>query len=136
MGNKRQIFSIVVIAAISIVLLLPMANVHAQSAPPTGFERLCSRDPVTGGLARCIQQIYLFSLGFGSLISFLMIIVAGYRYMTAQGNSEQVASAKDTFASALIGLIIIFVAFILLYVINPDLVGFRPLPGLDLPPAP
>ena len=50
--------------------------------------------------------------------------------MTASGNAQAVQSAKDAFGAALIGLIIIFIAFILLYVINPDLVKFS---GLSLP---
>lgn len=94
----------------------------------TGFETICNRE---AGLAPCIQKIYLFSLGLGALIAMFMVVLAGYRYMTAQGNAEQVESAKGAFASAFIGLIIIFIAFILLYLINPDLVKFK---KLELPP--
>lgn len=96
----------------------------------TGFENICSR---SGGLANCVQQIYLFSLGLGSVVALLMIVLAGYRYMTAEGNAERVASAKDAFSSAFIGLIIIFIAFILLYLINPDLTQFQT-KNLELPP--
>jgi hypothetical protein len=99
-----------------------------NNAPPTatttatGFEGICSK---TAGLPKCIQQLYLLALGLGALVAVLMIVLAGYRYMTASGNAQQVESAKDAFTSAFIGLIIIFVAYILLYLINPDLVTFR-----------
>lgn len=88
----------------------------------TGFEQICSK---AAGLASCVQQLYVLALGLGALIALLMIILAGYRYMTASGNATQVQSAKDAFASAFVGLIIIFVAFILLHTINPDLTRFK-----------
>lgn len=110
---------------------------------PTGFEDICSKptsDGKQGGLAQCIQRLYLFSLGIGGFIAFAMIVLAGYRYMTAAGNSSQVEGAKEAFASAFIGLVIIFVAFILLNLINPDLVRFPQFQKLELgkiktPPA-
>lgn len=121
---------------IAIIIILPLLavfqTVAGQTAVPelTGFEQICNR---VDGIAVCLQKIYIFALGFGSLIALLMIVLAGYRYMTASGNAEQVESAKDSFASAFIGLIIIFIAFILLYLINPDLVGFRNLPEITIP---
>lgn len=99
-----------------------------EPVPPTGFEKFCPRD---GGIAKCVQQIYLISLGFGALVALLMIVLSGYQYMNAEGNAERVATAKDAFSSAFIGLIIIFIAFILLYLINPDLTQFN---SLKLPP--
>lgn len=122
-------------------LLLPaaaLAQAQRAQAPPTGFESICSlTDPngnqIPGALGVCIKQIYLFSLGFGALIALFMLVTAGYRYMSAAGNAEQVQSAKDTFETTFKGLIIIFTGFILLYLINPDLVQFT---KLSLPPIP
>ena len=102
-----------------------------QEAPKTGFELICTK---TIGLAGCIAKIYLFSLGAGALIALLMVVLAGYRYMTAGGNAEQVSAAKESLEMAFKGLIIIFVGFILLYLINPDLVQFKPLQLPNLMP--
>jgi len=117
-----------VVVTFSIFPFAAHAFQPAQTVPSTGF--FCKSDD---GIAVCIKKIYLFSLGFGALVAFLMIVLAGYRYLTASGNAQQVEGAKDAFASAFIGLIIIFVAFILLYLINPDLVKFQPLKLPDLP---
>ena|SRR3989344_2291499 len=143
MRNKSSIFLKLLLTFAVMQLLLPYA-VFAQSqrdaAPPTGFEQICStRDaqgnPIEGALPICIKKIYLFSLGLGALIGLVMLVTAGYRYMTAAGNAEQVASAKDTFESTFKGIIIIFTAFILLYLINPDLTQFTKLnlPKINLP---
>ena|SRR3989344_5037321 len=126
MGNKKTVKILVYLALVSI-FFLSFNAASAQGLGPTGFERIC--EPGIG-IAGCLQKIYLFSLGFGSVIALFLIVLAGYRYMTAQGSAEQVQSAKDSFSSAFIGLIVIFVAFILLYVINPDLVRFK---RLELP---
>lgn len=106
-------------------------NPSPAAVPATGFEDICKVQE--NGLATCIKQLYLFSLGLGSIIALLMIVLAGFRYMTASGNAQQVEGAKESFSAAFIGLIIIFIAFILLYVINPDLVHFK---KLDLPAIP
>lgn len=137
LGNKKSIQFWLFLALVSI-FVLNFQVVRAQSTilGNTGFERICPRFDAQGqpfGIAPCVQRIYLFSLGFGSVIALFLIVLAGYRYMTAQGSAEQVQSAKDSFSSAFIGLIIIFVAFILLYVINPDLVRFK---RLELPNIP
>jgi len=67
----------------------------------------------------------MLSLGLGGLLALFMLVISGYRYMTSGGNAQQVESAKDTFTSALTGLIVLLIGFILLNVINPDLTNLR-----------
>ena len=120
-----------------IIIFLPLLA-SAQDLPDTGFKDICSKGV---GLGVCIQKLYLLSLGLAAILALLMIVIAGYRYMTAAGNAQAVQGAKDAFASAFIGLLIIFIAFILLYLINPDLTKFRdlkqilPLPVIKPPVA-
>lgn len=131
-----------------VVQLVPSA---AYAQTPTGFERICPRyvdgngDPVfpvdgvlpagaqRASIGNCVAKIYVFALGAGGLVALLMIILAGYRYMTASGNAESVSKAKDGLQSAFTGLIIIFIGFILLYLINPELVQFKNI-NSSLPP--
>ena len=135
MNKSNKILAFLILVSI---IAIP-ATVFAQTATstalsPTGFEKFCN---AKDGLASCIQKIYLLSLGLGAIVALLMIVLAGYRYMTAGGNAPQVEAAKDSIASAFIGLIIIFVAFILLSLINPDLVRFKNFDKtLELPAIP
>lgn len=126
MPSKRSKFisRIRIWALLSLTVFVP-GIVFAQTAgqvPGTGFEDICSRGI---SLPKCVQNIYLLSLGLGAVIALSMLVLAGYRYMTAAGNAQQVESAKESFAAAFIGLIILFIAFILLNLINPDLVRFK-----------
>ncbi len=127
--KEKQIITTILVVSLFVAGFVFFAGqASAQGFEDTGFENICNK---TAGLAKCVQQIYIFALGLAAVVALLMIILAGYRYMTAAGNAQQVENAKDAFASSFIGLIIIFIAFILLYLINPDLVQLRQPPPPD-----
>jgi len=50
-------------------------------------------------------------LGFLGVIFMILIIYAGFTWMTAQGNEEKVSQAKTTIASASVGLMIVILAY-------------------------
>jgi hypothetical protein len=53
-----------------------------------------------------------------------MIALGAFSYLvTAVGNPSKVQSAKETISNALFGLALAFLAYLILYVINPDLVS-------------
>lgn len=56
-------------------------------------------------------QIIGTVLSFVGVIFLILMIVAGVRWMTAQGNDQQVTKAKDQLINAIIGLVIIFAAY-------------------------
>ena len=62
-------------------------------------------------------------LGLLGIIFLVLIIYAGYEWMTAQGDEEKVTKAKDTLSRAVIGLIIIIAAYSITYFV------FNALPG-------
>ena len=70
------------------------------AADPTGPTSL------TGMIGAIIQAF----LGLLGVIFLVLIIYAGYNWMTAQGEEEKVTKAKDTLQRAVIGLIIIIAA--------------------------
>lgn len=58
-------------------------------------------------------------LGILALIAVIMILIGGFRWMTAGGNEEKVESAKKLLIAALIGLVIILAAWgLAVYAIN------------------
>ena len=58
-------------------------------------------------------------LGLLGIIAVVLIIYAGFLWMTARGESAQVDKAKDILKNALIGLIIITMAYgITAFVLN------------------
>ena len=57
----------------------------------------------------------------------LVIIAAGYRYMTSQGNAEAIKAAQEQITSAVVGLLFLVFSLVILQVIGVDLLQ---LPGL------
>lgn len=52
-------------------------------------------------------------LGIAGLIAMLMIIINGFKYITARGDDEQVTSAKSGIQWSILGLVIILLAYVL-----------------------
>ncbi len=58
-------------------------------------------------------------LGFLGILAVIIILLGGFKWMTAAGNEDKVAEAKRLIAAGIIGLIIIIAAFsIAAFVIN------------------
>ena len=91
----------------------------------------CTVDAVKGStnklssLPRCINQVYVWSLGIGALLALLMTVLGGYYYMTSAGNAEQASKGTEMIWGAVIGLVLLFGAYLLLNTINPDLVNLK-----------
>ncbi len=58
-----------------------------------------------------VARIIQVALGLLGIIFLVIIITAGYKWMTAAGNEEKVREAKDQLIRGVIGLIIILVAY-------------------------
>ncbi|MFA7169325.1 MAG: pilin [Candidatus Paceibacterota bacterium] len=75
--------------------------------------------------------IYNFLLSIVGIVAVIMLIIGGMRYITAAGNSGAVTSAKDTIWSALSGLMLALLSWVIVSTINPDVLYLRQ-PGAAL----
>jgi len=64
-------------------------------------------------ISQIIGMLINALLGLVGVIFLLIIIMAGFRGMTAGGNEETISQSKKNLTNAVIGLIIIFAAFII-----------------------
>lgn len=97
-------------------------------------DNACSAALDNSSLPRCVNQIYIWSLGIAALLALFMIVIGGYITMTSAGNAQRAGKGKEYITSSVVGLILLFGAYLLLNTINPDLVNFN-LDALDKPPA-
>jgi hypothetical protein len=111
------------IGLVCIIGLLPL--MAAAQVSVTGNECQANNGTDISSLPRCINQIYIWALGVGALLALLMTVVGGYYYMTAGGNAEQSAKGQEYIWSSIIGLVLLFGAYLILRTINPDLVEFK-----------
>lgn len=74
-------------------------------------------------LAGIIQTVISAFLGLLGIIFIVLIIYAGFNWMTARGDEEKVTLAKETLTRAVIGLIIIVAAYSITYFVFTNLPG-------------
>jgi len=73
------------------------------------------------GLEDYIKLWYNFVIGVVGIIATVIIMWGGFKWLTSRGNSAAITDAKDRIWSAVIGLILVFLSYTILSIINPKL---------------
>src|SRR3989344_707793 len=82
-------------------------------------------DDKTGGVVSYIGGVYKFLVGIAALAAVFMIMIAGYRWLFAGGNSGAIDDAKKRIKGAVAGLVIALLSYTILNLINPELVNLK-----------
>lgn len=73
---------------------------------------------VTGLMKLAIQMVSIVA----GIIAVIMIIVSGFKYVTSQGDSNSISSAKQSLIYAIVGLVIVaFAQFIVRFVLTESI---------------
>ena len=108
--KKVILISLMLISQATIVLAansLPTINTNPQTVP------------------QLAQSIYYFILGISGALALLRIVWGGFKWTISGGDPTKVSEAKEIIKSAFIGITIIVATFLVLTVINPQLVTFQ-----------
>ncbi len=101
-----MVFTMVYALALPAMATLdPWAGREGEFQTQTG---LGNRDP-----RDIIGAVINVLLGFLGIIAVALILIAGFKWMTAAGNEDKVAEAKKLMAAGVIGLVIVLAAFAL-----------------------
>jgi hypothetical protein len=86
----------------------PSSSVNCSSATSSAVctDKTTTTDPVTTTI---INVTHIIALVAG-IAAVILIIIGGLRYITANGDSNNINSAKNTILNALIGLVVIVAA--------------------------
>lgn len=76
------------------------------------------------GFIKAIFEFVLVIASFGGLI---IMIYAGYVFMTSRGDKEKIAGARETLTAAIVGLLFIVLAIVILEIIGVEILQ---IPGL------
>ena len=90
-----------------VLLVIPMA-VSAITVD-TGLSG--TLDLGSADLQDTVISIIQWALGLLGLIAVVMILIGGFIWMTAGGNEDKVATAKKYISAAVVGLIIVLLAW-------------------------
>ena len=119
----KKIFAILCLLLV-VTPVIALAQAATTSTTPCTIGALNSATNKPSELPRCVNQIYIWSLGVAALLALFMMTLGGYYYMTAAGNGERTEKGVEMIWSSIIGLALLFGAYLLLNTINPDLVNF------------
>lgn len=113
MFTKTKFFALILTFVLGLTLLAPNA-VKTQDPSETDLLGLgygeytgLGRDDVRYTVARIINV----ALGLLGIVAVVLIVYAGFTWMTAGGNEEKIKSAQKTLMAAVIGLVIILSAY-------------------------
>lgn len=119
------IFGILIIGFILFLnfnLTLSQTNTVSTTASLPAFNE---KEP-----GKIINQFYDFFLIISGLLAFAVIVYGGIKRILAAGNTSKISDANEWIKNAAIGLLLLFGAYIILKLINPNLVNLK-LPELQ-----
>lgn len=73
-----------------------------------------------------IAAIYRWSIPVGAVLAVIMIMIGGILWLTSAG-AERLSTAKTWITNAVIGLLLLVCSYVILNIINPDLVNLTQL---------
>ncbi|MBP7811358.1 MAG: hypothetical protein KA054_00740 [Candidatus Moranbacteria bacterium] len=91
----------------------------------TLLENIPGQASATGNLPSYVQAVLNAAMIIIVISAVFMISVGGFLYLTSAGNTSRAGQAKGIITDAILGLILALVAYLVLYIINPDLVTLR-----------
>lgn len=78
-------------------------------------------------VASAISALFAILLSFSGGIILIIIIIAGYRLMTSQGDPEKIKTAREMLTAGIIGLLFVIFSVTILRIIGVDILH---IPGL------
>ncbi len=85
-------------------------------------------------LAQYIGGIYTYALGISTIIAIIMVVYGGFLYLIEPvkeqmgiGSSKTTVTGKEIIKDAVMGLLVLYGAYFILWQINPNLVSLRPI---------
>jgi len=123
--NKLKLMILAVLATLSLASSFQVAYAVDCSNPVTTADRLkCGTCAANGGtcpdkpavsLSDTVTKIINILSVVAGIAAVVMIIFAGFRYVTSAGNAEATKGARNTILYAVIGLVIIALAQIIVH---------------------
>lgn len=105
-------FSKLALVAGSVAVLALPVMAQAQTTTPFSVESIGSQLGLgDADLKTTVLNIIRWLLGIMTLIAVVMIIYAGFVWLTAAGNEDNVDKAKKIISAAVIGLIVVLLAW-------------------------
>ncbi len=117
MKNLMKTINVLTICLAVVLVAAPLlagAQFQLPDASSGGLGGGISGETTLTGLIFTVINI---ALALAGLIAVLFLIIGGFRYITAGGNSDASESAKKIILNAVIGIIVVILSFVVVRVV-------------------
>lgn len=94
---------------------------------PAGFTSLCNMNASTA-----LQGIISFLLILALIIAFFWLVLGGIKWIISGGDKNNVTAAREQVTQAIIGLVIVLVAWLILNIVG-SMFGIQSVTNFTLP---
>lgn len=113
---KFIFFSLIFVLSFLMVAQVALAEEAGSQKALGGLEKTAtggfgSEITKSGTPSEIIGKIVGVALSFLGIFFFILIIIAGYMWMSSMGNEQAAGKAKDILLAAVIGLFIVLIAY-------------------------
>lgn len=95
--------------------------------PVLGGIKISENGRLVANLPEVVKYFFNFAIIIAGLAAFFKLVVGGFTWMSSGGDPSKIKEARDTISSALIGLLLLLASFLLLQIINPDILILKQL---------
>lgn len=81
----------------------------------------------TESLGDYLSKFYQYFVSIVGILGAVMVMYGGIRWILAAGNQQRIQGAKNVIFSAIVGIVIAFCSYLLLFLLNPRLVDYSTL---------
>ncbi len=108
---NKKIFTWAISALTLFTLVVVPTIALAQQAVDPGLNYLTESGLGTKDIRTTVGSIINVLMGFLGVIAVVIILIGGFKWMTAGGNEDKVTEAKKLIMSGIIGLAIVLAAY-------------------------
>ena len=145
--NKLKVFFVTYLVFLFFMFLIPVVwagettTLNVNLAVPIGdlgdlkISCTAGQDCPVDILAKYIVAIFRYGVIAAAILATIMIMVAGFLWLTAGGRPNQISTAKDMISSSFLGLFLALFSTVILQTVNPDLINLKSVTAFGLTSA-
>lgn len=99
------------------------SSVYAQDRPSSWIDGIGQSPTGVTSIPQLIQKVLNFAIGFAVVVCVVILIFAGYQYMTAGGDENKISTATKSLTWAIVGLVVCFIAVLLVKFVGDTILG-------------
>lgn len=120
-SKKTKMLSLIVAGLALFFAAPPAASAAFEYRLLESFPGFFAAGQLAPDLPTMILAIYKFGIWTVGIAGLFMLVIGGFTYMASAGNTSTAGSAKGIIWDSILGIVAALAAYLILYVINPDL---------------